>query len=322
MKNLIIICLLFSGSISISQAQSFREEEVLLDVENGTLGGIVMYPETKKKTPVVLIIQGSGPTDKDGNSASIPGKNNSLKMLAESLAEAGIASLRFDKRGQGMSQSAAIPESDLTFDTFVEDAKAWLNSLIVNKKFTKVGVVGHSQGSLIGMLISRDADVSAFASLAGPSLNISETILNQIKGNPNNPESIIKEAQDIMSSINKGETVDNIPSYYASLFRPSIQPFMRSWMKYNPQTAFKKLSIPSIVINGTTDIQVSMDDADRLHAANPKSKKYIIDGMNHVLKNAPQDVQQNMATYGNPDLPLNPDFSMLFVAFFKENLQK
>lgn len=322
MKNLIIVCLFIAGSISLSQSQTYQEEEVLLDVENGALGGIVMYPDTKKKTPVVLIIQGSGPTDKDGNSAAMPGNNNSLKMVAEALAEAGIASLRFDKRGMGMSQSAAISEANLTFDTFVEDAKAWLNSLINNKKFTKVGVVGHSQGSLIGMLISRDADVSAFASLAGPSLNISETIMTQLKGNPNNPASIMTEAENIMSELKKGNTVADIPSYFASLFRPSIQPFMTSWMKYNPQTTFSKLSMPTLVINGTTDIQVTMDDAIRLHKANPKSKQYIIDGMNHVLKNAPADQQQNLATYGNPDLPLNPEFRMALMNFFKENLKK
>lgn len=322
MKNLFILCLFFIGSISLCKAQSFEEEEVLLNVENGALGGIVMYPDTKKKTPVVLIIQGSGPTDKDGNSAAIPGNNNSLKMVAEALAEAGIASLRFDKRGMGMSKSAAISEANLTFDIFVEDAKAWLNSLISNKSFTKVGVIGHSQGSLIGMLISRDTDVSAFASLAGPSLNISETLMTQIKANPNNPASIITEAENIMNELKKGNTVSDIPSYYASLFRLSIQPFMSSWMKYDPQSSFKKLNIPTLVINGTTDLQVTMEDAMRLHTANPKSKQYIIDGMNHVLKNAPKDTQQNMATYGNPDLPLNPDFRMVLMNFFKENLKK
>ncbi|OEK04431.1 alpha/beta hydrolase [Roseivirga misakiensis] len=321
MKRIVIICLLTFGAFSYGKAQNYKEEEVLLDVENGSLGGVVTYPETRKKTPVVLIIQGSGPTDKDGNSAVVPGKNNSLKMLAEALADAGIASLRFDKRGMGLSQSAALPEADLTFDTFVEDAKTWLNSLLNNKKFTKVGVIGHSQGSLIGMLICRDADVSAFASLAGPSQNISETIMNQIKANPNNPESIIKEAESIMSSIRKGEKVDDVPTYFASLFRPSIQPFMRAWMKYDPQSTFQKLTIPSIVVNGTRDIQVTMDDAARLYKANPKSKQYIIDGMNHVLKNAPADRQQNLATYGDPTLPLNPDFKMLVVNFFQESLK-
>lgn len=322
MKNLIIICLLFTGSISFSQAQSFREEEVKLDVENGALGGMVMYPRSKKKSPIVLIIQGSGPTDKDGNSAAIPGDNNSLKMVAEALAEAGIASLRFDKRGQGLSKSAGVSEANLTFDVFVEDAKAWLDLIINNKSFTKVGVIGHSQGSLIGMLISRDADVSAFASLAGPSLNISETLMTQLKANPNNPANIITEAENILKELKRGNTVAEIPPYFASLFRPSIQPFMSSWMKYDPQYAFKRLNMPSLVINGTTDLQVTMDDANRLHKANPRSKQYIIDGMNHVLKNAPADPQQNMATYGNPGLPLNPDFRMVLMNFFQENLKK
>ena len=103
-----------------------------------------MLPEGKKKqkVPVVMIIQGSGPTDKDGNSAGIPGKNNSLKMLAEALAEEGIASLRFDKRGMGLSQSAGKEEQNLSFDDFVADASQWFDYLAEQKRFTKVGIAG------------------------------------------------------------------------------------------------------------------------------------------------------------------------------------
>ena len=249
-----------------------------------------MLPEGKKKqkVPVVMIIQGSGPTDKDGNSAGIPGKNNSLKMLAEALAEEGIASLRFDKRGMGLSQSAGKEEQNLSFDDFVADASQWFDYLAEQKRFTKVG--------------------------------IGETIMGQLRANPANPPAIIEEAKNIMDELQKGNKVSEIPPYFASLFRPSIQPFMSSWLKYNPQDEFKKLNIPSMIVNGTTDIQVSMDDANRLKAAKPDADLIIIDGMNHVLKDAPAERNANIATYSNPELPLNPDFKLVITSFFKEHL--
>lgn len=322
MKSFVLIYLLFALTFSVSNAQSFREEEVILPVENGNLGGVIMIPEGKKrqKFPVVMIIQGSGPTDKDGNSAGASGKNNALKMLAEALAEQGIASLRFDKRGMGLSQSAGKQEQNLVFDDFVTDAGLWFDYLLKQKRFTKVGIAGHSQGSLIGMLVAQEKPTSVFVSIAGPSLGIGETIMGQLKSNPANPPAVIDQAKSIMEELKKGNKVSDIPSYFASLFRPSIQPFMSSWLKYDPQEEFKKMSIPSMVVNGTTDIQVTMEDANRLKQANPDTRMIIIDGMNHVLKNAPKDRNANIATYSNPDLPLNPDFKLVVTSFFKEHL--
>lgn len=322
MKNIIISCLFLAASIGFSNAQSFQEEEVTLSVENGNLGGIIMLPEGKKrqKTPIVLIIQGSGPTDKDGNSAGIPGKSNSLKMLAEALAHEGIASLRFDKRGMGLSQSAGKQEQNLTFDDFVADASRWFDYLANQKRFTKIGIAGHSQGSLIGMLVAQKKSADAFVSIAGASISIGETIMAQLRANPANPPAIIEEAQHIMDELQKGNKVTEIPSYFASLFRPSIQPFMSSWLKYDPQEEFKKVRVPSMIMNGTTDIQVSIEDANRLKAAQPDAQIIILDGMNHVLKNAPEDRNANIATYGNPDLPLHASFKSVIISFFKEKL--
>lgn len=322
MKKIVIICCLFVSSISFSNAQSFQEEEVTLSVENGNLGGLIMLPEGKKrqKIPIVLIIQGSGPTDKDGNSAGIQGKNNSLKMLAEALAEEGIASLRFDKRGMGLSQSAGKQEQNLIFDDFVTDASAWFDFLAKQKRFTKIGIAGHSQGSLIGMLVAKEKPAAAFVSIAGASLSIGETIMEQLKANPANPPAIIEEAKDIMDELQKGKKVSTIPPYFASLFRPSIQPFMSSWLKYDPQEELKKVSIPSMLMNGTTDIQVSIEDANRLKAAQPDAQIVILDGMNHVLKNAPAERNANIATYSNPDLPLHTSFKSVIISFFKDKL--
>lgn len=318
----IFACLVFLVFIHALKAQSFTEEQVELPTNRGALGGVLMFPEGTRKVPVVLIIQGSGPTDKDGNSAALPGKNNSLKLLAESLAEAGIASLRFDKRGLGLSQSAGKAESELSFDDFIQDAESWLAFLKADKRFKRIGVAGHSQGSLIGMQVALDKRVSAFASIAGPSLSIGETLMTQIKSNPYNPPNIIQEAQDIVDTLEKGQLVEEVPSYLKTIFRSSIQPFMISWMKYDPVDEINRLKMPILVINGSTDLQVSVEDAQRLHISNPKAKLVIIDGMNHVLKDASANRSENMATYSNAELPLNSAFEKSIVSFFKECLIK
>jgi len=306
---------------SNSWAQS-ADDTVHVSVAAGKLGGMLMLPDNFKKGPVALIIQGSGPTDKDGNSAMLGGKNNSLKMVAESLADLGIASLRFDKRGMGMSADAATAEKDLVFDDFISDAMAWLDFLQADKRFKKFIVIGHSQGSLIGMRLSVAREVDAFVSLAGPSLSIDATLKEQLRSNPMNPDSILEQADDIMAKIKAGETVENIPSYFQSLFRASIQPFMTSWMKYDPLDEINKLDMPVLVVNGSTDLQVTIQDAQRLQISNEQSEILIIKGMNHVLKESSANQAENMATYSNPDLPLHPEFEDGFISFMKKHIVK
>ena len=109
--------------------QEAQDDTVKITISAGKLGGILMIPKDFKKGPVALIIQGSGPTDKDGNSAILGGKNNSLKMISQTLADLGIASLRFDKRGIGLSAASATAEKDLLFDDFINDATSWLDFL-------------------------------------------------------------------------------------------------------------------------------------------------------------------------------------------------
>ena len=138
-----------------------------LKTPTGTLHGTLLAPESKKPVPVVLIISGSGPTDRDGNSAILPGKNDSLKMLAEGLAAKGIASLRYDKRGIGESAGAMTAEKDLRFETYIDDAAAWAAKLKKDPRFSRVVIAGHSEGSLIGMVAAQKGAAAAYVSIAG-----------------------------------------------------------------------------------------------------------------------------------------------------------
>ena len=322
MSRLLALSFLLFIFLSPLHSQEFEEQEVFIQSQNYQLGGVVMFPKgKKKKLPIALIIQGSGPTDKDGNSAALAGKNNSLKLLAETLAQNGVASLRFDKRGLGLSNGTPMQESDLIFEDFVNDASAWLDYLAQDKRFKKIGVIGHSQGSLIGMRISQNPKVMAFASIGGPSLRIDETLITQIKANPYNPPNIIKEAKDIFKKLENGERVEKVPPYLMSIFRPSVQPFMISWMKYDPLVEMEKLNIPILVVAGSTDLQVTVEDAQRLQIANENAELKVIDGMNHILKDAPVEKNENMASYSNPNLPLNKEFEETITSFFLKHLK-
>ncbi len=289
------------------------EESITLTTEKGAIKGTLLIPESSGKIPVVLIIAGSGPTDRDGNSPMF--SNNSLKMLAEGLHEDGIASLRFDKRGIGESRSAGLVEEKLRFENYIEDVIDWISLLKKDKRFSDLIVLGHSEGSLIGMIACERSKATKFISLAGAGFPAGEIIMNQL--NTEQPESLIKQVSPIIKSLENGETVEDVPQILFSLFRPSVQPYMISWFKYDPAQEISKLDCPILIIQGTTDIQVKVKDADMLAGASKNPEKIIIDGMNHILKSAKLDKMENIATYNNPDLPLNEKLIPEITAFIK-----
>jgi len=265
--------------------------------DSDTLRGTLISTASKEK--VVLIIAGSGPTDRNGNSA-MGLENNSLKMLAEGLAENGISALRYDKRGVARSQIKNFSEADLSFDDLVADAKNWINWL-EKEGYNRVIVAGHSQGSLVGMLAAQDNErVSGFVSIAGAGKDLGSTLVAQITAQS---AELGAQSKILMDSIVAGHSPEQINPFLASLFRPSIFGFLQSYGKYNPSEEIRKLTIPVMVINGTTDIQVGVAHAQSLTSDTDFDLK-IYEGMNHVLKEAPLDRNKNIATYSQPDLPL------------------
>jgi len=225
-------------------------------------------------------------------------------MLANELAKNGIASLRYDKRGIGNSKTVEFKEADIRFENYVNDAKEWVNYLKKELKFSNIFVIGHSEGSLIGMIVSQEKAVSKYVSVAGAGQPADKIIREQLK---NQPTSVTIPLNSILDELVKGKTVENTPEILNSLFRPSVQPYLISWFKYDPQKEIAKLKIPVLIVQGTTDLQVSLDDANRLAKAQPKAKLAIIEGMNHVLKPAPADGQLNIQTYSQPDLPIKKE---------------
>jgi uncharacterized protein len=286
---------------AVTTDSSDHETFISIETDHGTLYGSLLTPEGKDQYPIVLIIPGSGPTDRDGNSRALPGKNNSLKMLANALAESGIASVRYDKRGAGRNSGAITPEKDTRFELFISDATQWINTLKKDHRFTKVGVIGHSEGSLVGMIAAKQGGADSYVSLEGAGRPINDILRNQLVGLPSELD---QQVDLILSDLKAGKTINQIDDKLASIFRPSVQPFLISWMKYDPAEEISKLNIPVLIVNGTHDIQVSVKDAQKMKEAKNDASLLIIENMNHVLKEAPADAMENMKAYSDSSLPL------------------
>lgn len=315
MRKITLLLLLNFFFQLLAYSQSY--EELLTDsTDVRVLKGTLLLPAPlKKPIPLVLIIAGSGPTDRNGNGPMI--KSDCYKMLAEGLAKEGIASFRYDKRGIGKSTANNMREESLVFTDFSDDASVWIARFKKDFRFTKIIVIGHSEGSLLGMIAARVSKADGFISLAGAGRSIDVILKEQIQANPNNPEQLRTDANVIIDSLKAGFRVKKINPYLLTIFRPSIQPYMISWIPLDPAVELSKLQIPSMIVQGTTDIQVSVADAERLKKMNPKSTYLLVEGMNHILRDAPIERAANFATYSQPDKPLSATLLPGLVSFIR-----
>jgi pimeloyl-ACP methyl ester carboxylesterase len=299
------------------------EQPIVLETAGGAIHGTVRLADKADgtgKAPVVLIVAGSGPTDRDGNSAMLPGHNDSLKMLAEALARDGFASVRYDKRGIGASKAAAPPESQMRFDMYVDDAAAWIAQLKADPRFSSVAVIGHSEGALIGMLAAERAGGSAYVSLAGVAEGPGAILRKQLAGKL--PPPLASDNERILAGLEQGKTAAEVPPALMAFYRPTIQPYMISWMHYTPAERIAALRMPVLIVQGTTDIQVGVEQAQALKAARPDALLAIVPGMNHVLKAVPADAQNPIASYADPALPLHPQLMPAIAGFLKTALAR
>ncbi|GAA4298928.1 alpha/beta hydrolase [Nibribacter koreensis] len=307
-----ILWVALTGNIFAQGTSTPAGQPLDLITTTGTLKGTLLLPASTKPVKVVLLHAGSGPTNRDGNIGSM--QNNSLKLLAEALYAQGIATVRYDKRGIAESLGAGLKEADLRFTSYTDDATAWVEKLKKDKRFSHVIVLGHSEGSTIGMIAARQGKADGFISVAGPGQSADKIIKQQLQPQPKMVQDM---AFPILDSLAKGILVPDANPMLQSLFRPSVQPYLISWFKIDPQVEIKKLTVPVLVVQGTQDLQVSTQEAQMLLDAQPKAKLVIIENMNHVLKETTADKAANMATYSNPDQPVMPKLIQEIVAFVK-----
>lgn len=293
-------------------------ESVELKTPTGTLYGVLDLPAGPGPWPVILIHAGSGPTDRDGNSARA--KNDSLKQLGEGLAAKGFACLRFDKRGIAKSTPAGPKEEELRITQFAADVVLWAKWLRADKRFGKLGFIGHSEGSLIGSLAA-EAKFDAFVSLCGPGRKLGVVLREQLKKNL--PKELFAKADTVLTELESGREVKETPKELVTLFRPSVQPYLISMIKPDPAKELGAVTCPIFVVSGTTDIQVSEDDSQALGAVRKGVQSVRIENMNHVLKEiAKTSILLQDAYYKDSKYPLHPKLIDELTGFFEKSFEK
>ncbi|AWN23893.1 alpha/beta hydrolase [Deinococcus irradiatisoli] len=296
------------------------EREVSLNVPGAELHATLSLPDGAARPPVALILAGSGPTDRNGN--SVAGVQTDVyTKLSAALNAAGVATLRADKRGVGQSVPADRREEALTFGDYVNDASAWINWLKADDTLGSVAVIGHSEGALTGLAAALKAPVSAYVSIAGAGENIADTLKRQLQGNANLPPDLFREASQAIDTLRSGQRVESVSAPLMALLRPSVQPYLISWMQLDPAALLAQLQVPALIVQGGRDLQVSVQDARRLAAAQPAAQLALIETMNHVLVDAPEDAAGNIATYSQPALPLNPALVQTLTSFLQRALK-
>jgi len=310
MKNLLFIFGILISVISNAQ-DSIAQDLIISDYVEGTL----LTPNSKTNT-LVIIIPGSGPTDRDGNQNFM--KNNSLKFLAQDLSNNGVATFRYDKRALTMLKKGANEKKikQVRFDDFATDAQKVVGYFKNKKHYDKIYVIGHSQGSLVGMLAATE-NVDGFISIAGPGKAIDQIILEQIGAMGAND--LVESAKKTFEIMKTGKVDKNFNPGLANIFNLDVQPFIMNWISYSPTEELAKLTIPTLIINGTNDMQVATTEAELLKKAKEDSELVIIENMNHVFKTiVNKDTQENFKTYNMPQLKNIPELAEKIIVFIKK----
>lgn len=308
-KTVLSFLILLVVQVSFAQDTTITEKQVTIDeFTDGTL----LIPQQEENMPLVILIQGSGPVNRDGNAPMM--KNNGMRKISEELAKNGIASFRFDKRIFKMDK-LKMQEEDLSFDDFVTDVIAIVDHFKNDPSFDKIIIAGHSEGSLIGMLAAQESEVDAYISLAGAGKPIDEIIVGQLS---KQSAELSENARMAFNAIKENDTTSNYSPYLESIFRPSVQPYMKSWMKYDPAAEIAELDVPILIINGSFDLQVDVIDAEILHEAASGSKLVIPEKMNHIFRKIEGMELENTKAYNEPNRPLHPNLIPALVDFIKE----
>ena len=289
--------------------------DIALPAQPAPLHGTLLTPEAP--TAVAVILPGSGPTDRDGNSP-MGVAASTYRMLAEGLAEQGIATVRIDKRGIAASAPAGLDETKLRFDDYAADARAWAAEAASRTDQSCAWLIGHSEGALVALkaVEGEDDKICGLILLSGAGRPAGVVIREQLQAGL--PEPLKTQAFAVLTELEAGRTVADTPPALAALFRPSVQPYLISWLPLDPAALLAAYDGPVFIGQGTTDLQIGVTDAQGLAAADPKATLKVWDGVNHLLKTAPADRAANLATYADPALPLAPGLAQDVATFIRE----
>ena len=300
------LCLLI-GMTTFTEAQNFSSTETKI---NRYVDGTLLVPESVENPSLVIIIAGSGPTDRNGNQSFM--KNDMLKKLAERLSKNEVATFRYDKRVVKQLKTGTF-DKNIRFDDFVTDAKSVVNYF--RASYSSIIIAGHSQGSLVGLLAS-ETDVDGFISLAGAGNPIDQIILEQIT---KTAPFFTEDTKRVLETLKSGKTTADFPPALASIFNLDIQPFMINWMQYNPHELIENLEMPVLIINGTKDLQVSETEAQLLKTHKVNAELVIVENMNHLLFEINGDDLVNTKSYNELNHPIVPEVIEVMLNFIQKD---
>lgn len=284
------------------------ERDVVIPAPWGSISATVATADTGSDT-AVLIVAGSGPTDRNGNSGLGP-NTYTYKMLSDGLVRSGYGVLRYDKRAIGESRYEVGDIAEVVFDDFVDDAAlcvAYLRSL----GYQRVVVAGHSEGGSIALHLAlrEDVAVDGLVLLCAPGYPMDAILMKQLAAQLV-PQylGLMASATNIINTLKRGEMVaeERVPRELMSLFHPSVQRFLISSMADDPRDIAARVEVPMLIITGGHDVQVSVDNGEALLAAQPAARHLSFERMSHVLKDAAtaERVEQLVSVYNNSQLPL------------------
>ena len=294
-------------AVSASAQVPFTASGLEASTKIGMLKGTLLTPESKPSA-FVMIIPGSGPTDRDGNSP-LGVKGSTYRLLAEGLASQGVATLRIDKRGMFGSAGAAKNADAVTIADYADDVQSWMTVLKNEAHAPCVWVLGHSEGGLVAMAAAKNLQgACGFILVSAPGRKLADVLRGQLKANPANA-SLLGQALPAIDALEQGRHVDTTDMTPAllPLFRPAVQDYLIGLFSYDPAQLISAIAAPVLVLQGQRDIQVGEEDARLLAKADPRARLVLLPNVNHVLKTVTtDDLAANVATYGDPGLPLAP----------------
>jgi len=294
--------------------------ELPFTIQSGTLalpGTLTLPANYHTQIPVPLIVAGSGPTDRNGNSAGpLRAQNNSnlYAILAWQLADSGIASVRYDKRVIGENLSK-FDVAQTSIDDFIADAIAGARKLVGDRRFSRVILIGHSEGAeLVLQAVNRGAPASGIVMLSGAGRPIAVVLREQLSRQLP-PEELVRWDSAFARYL-RGEDASDVHPGLKSLLLPVNRRFMQSWVKYDPAVEIARVKVPVLIVQGGHDVQVSEADARALKAAHPTAELVLIPAANHVFRAATtNDPLTQRALYTDPTLPIVPELAPTIAAW-------
>ncbi|GGK52726.1 alpha/beta hydrolase [Salinarimonas ramus] len=285
----------------------------------GPLRGTMILPAAD--APIILMIPGSGPTDRDGNSP-LGVHAAPYRLLAEGLAEQGIGSVRIDKRGLFGSRDAVTDANAVTIDDYVRDVDVWVEAIRARTGADCIWLLGHSEGGLVALAsaakVGRLCGLILVATAGRP---LGAVLKEQLHANPDNAP-LWAAADHAIDELSAGRRVDasSLPPALAPLFAPALQDYLVSAFALDSARLAADITEPVLIVQGERDLQVSTVDAERLKRAAPLATLVTLPNTNHVLKSVGSDERsENLATYAAPDLPLAPGVAACIADFVRSN---